>query len=152
MTLVQTRNAFHLWSRIHRDILDFLALVPEGSLDAKAPGFEQTLGDAFRHVATVEDYWRRAVLDPGAEYRALDAATAPDATSLRAALEQAFAGIERLLDASLVDAMYERPVKSRYPVRNALEALTLCHLHTVHHRAGIAAHLRALGIAVEDWI
>lgn len=149
---MQTRAAFHLWSRIHRDIIGFLALVPAAALETRAPGFAHSLGDTFRHVATVEDYWRRAVLEPDAEERLLGADATPDVATLRAALDHAFAGIERLLDASLLDAMRERPVKSRYPVKNALEALSLCQLHTVHHRAIIATHLRALGVAVEDWI
>jgi hypothetical protein len=63
-----------------------------------------------------------------------------------------FDATERLLGGSLVEALVERPVKTSYPVRNALEALSLCHMHTVHHRAEIVATLRWSGNPARDWL
>ena len=143
---MQTRAAFHLWPRLHQDLLRFLDLAPEGALG-------DDLAPLFRHVAAVEEYWRRVILEPDPDAIAIDASADPtDRASLRARLEPVFAATERLLDASLAEALVERPIRSRYPVRNALEALTLCHLHTVHHRAEIASRLRALDVDPGEWI
>jgi uncharacterized damage-inducible protein DinB len=149
---VQTRAVFHLWPRLHQDLLRFLDLVPEDGLEARPPGAEADLASTFRHLAAVEEYWRRAVLEPEAAYAEIPPEACPDRAALRARLAAAFAATERLLDGSLVEALAERPVKTRYPVRNALEALTLCHLHTVHHRAQVACALRALGVEPGDWL
>jgi uncharacterized damage-inducible protein DinB len=149
---VQTRKAFHLWPRLHADLLRFLDLVPDGGLAQRLPGSDHDLGATLRHVAAAEEYWRRAVLEPGAAYAEIGAEDCPDKPALHARLAAAFTAMEQLLDGSLVEALVERPVTTRFPVANALEALTLAHLHTVHHRAEVAAHLRALGIDPGDWV
>jgi len=149
---MQTQAVFHLWQRLHQDLLRFLDLVPDGDLSRRAAGHDMDLGMAFRHVASVEDYWRRVVLEPGAEYREIADGDCADLPSLRDRLGEVFAATERLLAGSRVDALLARPVDVPFPVANGLEALTLAHLHTVHHRAQIAAQLAALGVATEDWL
>jgi uncharacterized damage-inducible protein DinB len=121
------------------------------------------LGDAFRHIASVEEYWRRVILgleraqekiderSSGLE-REISRRTCPDPAALRAILTSVFAATERLLDEAELDALAAKPVATNYPVANALEALSLCHLHTVHHRAQIVSMLRALGVDPRDWV
>lgn len=152
ISVVQTSTLFHLWPRLHHEILRFLEVVPRGDLKARADGFAMDLGTTFRHIAEVEDYYRRLVLERDAPYRPLDPGEHADAAALRARLQTVFAATERLLEASLVEALRERPVTTRYPARNALEALMVCQLHTVHHRAELAGQLRALGADPGDWL
>lgn len=143
---------FHLWPTLHRDILRFLDLVPEGGLDASIPGLGLGLVDQFRHVAEVEEYWLRVIQEHDAPLREKASDPSPDVASLRAALTGAFAATERMLDESAVDTLLAQAVTSSYPAKNALEALALSHLHTVHHRAEIAALLRTLGVDPCDWV
>lgn len=149
---MQTRRAFHLWPRLHQELIRFLELVPKGDLSASAPGFALSLGELFCHIAEVETYWRKVVLERSAEYEREDPKRFPDIAALRAHLEEVFTAIEHLLDASLIEALVERAVETSYPAKNGLEALTLCHVHTVHHRAQIEAQLSALGVDTGDWL
>lgn len=149
---MRARAVFPLWPRLHEEILAFLGLVPHGGLETTLPGSEMDLGSIFRHIAAVEDYWSRITLDGSAAYREISRDACPDAATLRAKLTEVFNATERLLDDSDVELLAARSVVTSFPVANGLEALSLCHLHTIHHRSEIASALRALGVDPRDWI
>jgi len=145
-------SIFHLWPRLHEEILYFLDHLPDGALNTKLPGSEMDVASTFRHIAAVEMYWLNVVLNAKAECTEQPVDLVQDAASLYITLSKAFAATDEILQTWKVEDLANRKVTTNYPVKNALEALTLCHLHTVHHRSEIVSAQRSIDANFSDWL